>query len=616
MGIERAGRFERALRGIFVPLFLLSGVAVAAGFFFPRYIGEVVPGSWWLTIALVFFGTGLGYLAVLPTASDEPSEETGAAYLLHIRREGVTNNIYRLAEGHDRVTFGVPLLALVCFFIVQRIAESQLLEVLGRIEQFLTVQLGWLFILAMTGSVVVCAFLVLSKWGDIRLGGSEASPSYTYPVYFTMFFTAGIAAGIVFWGPAEPVMHYGSPAPMYDVQPGTVGSQGAALTYALFHWGFTAWSAYLVLGLPIAYFVYEYGAPLRVSAILTPFLGAENLSSPLGKLVDVLAIFATIGGIATSVALVSHQFLAGIDYQWAVQMDRLGPILFVGGLTIIFVLSAQSGVHRGIRRIAGVNILLFIGFGALLLALGPTRSILALGSDASAQYVIQFVPLSLEFGSEWVATWTIWNWAWWFSWAPFAGLFLAALSRGRTIRTVVLTGVGATGLASMAWFIILGGSALTLQHDGSADILESIDAHPGGEAVAGFPLMDALALSDLLMFLFLALIIVFMATSADTSTLVVSILASTEDQAPSTATIVFWGIFQGIVAIVVVLTGTGQLLQQAAVLTGGPFAIIAIIAIAGMFLGFRQHDDPGDGFLRKLLDRIRTRMKRDSEVQE
>ena len=601
MGIKRAGRIERVLQNIFVPLFLISGIAVAGGFFFPDFIGEVISGSWWLAIALVFFGSGLGYLAVLPTAEDEPSDETDALYLLRIRREGVTGNIHRFLDGHDRLTFGLPVLALVAFFAIQWLAESRLLTVLGHIERFLTVQLGWLFILAMTGSIVVCAYLVVSKWGDIRLGGADARPSYTYPVYFTMFFTAGIAAGIVFWGPAEPVMHYGAPPPFYDVSAGTVESQGAALTYALFHWGFTAWSAYVVLGLPIAYFVYEYGAPLRVSAILTPFLGADNLSSPVGKLVDVLAIFATIGGIATSVALVSHQFLAGIDYQWGVQFELLGPILFVGGLTIIFVLSAQSGVHRGIRRIAGLTILLFIGFGLLLFALGPTRSILSLGGGASAQYAIQFVPLSIEFGSDWVAAWTIWNWAWWFSWAPFAGLFLAALSRGRTIRTVVLTGVGATGLATIAWFLVLGGTALTLQHDGSADILGSIETHPGGEAVAGFPLMDALALSDLLMFLFLALIIVFMTTSADTSTLVVSILASAEDRAPSTTTIVFWGVFQGIVAIVVLLTGTGQLLQQTAVLTGGPFAVIAIVAIVGMFLGFRKHEDPGDALPKKLL---------------
>ncbi|MFW6449244.1 MAG: BCCT family transporter, partial [Halobacteriota archaeon] len=432
-------------------------------------------------------------------------------------------------------------------------------------------------------AVVTCLVLLVSPWGSIRLGGPDAEPTYTLPVYFTMFFTAGIAAGIVFWGPAEALFHYDAPPPYLEASARSEGVITGALMYSLFHWGFSAWSAYLIVGLPIAYAVFQRGAPLRVSAILSPFLGVENLDHPLGKLVDVLAIFATIGGIATSVALVSQQFLTGIDFQWGVATGDVGPVVFVAGLTAVFVISAQSGVHRGIRRIANVNIILFAFVGLLLLALGPRDVLLSNGAAAIGEYGVNILPLSLEFGDQWVADWTVWNWVWWFSWAPFAGLFVAALSRGRTIRTVVLTGFVATSLATMVWFLIFGSVALELQHTGQVDVLGAIAAG-GSEAVAAFPVLSALPLSELLIFLLLAMIIVFMTTSADTSTLVVSVLSTRAGDAPTPGSIGFWGTFQGLVAVAVMLTGGEAALQTAAVLLGGPIAIIAVIAIAGLLL--------------------------------
>jgi choline-glycine betaine transporter len=213
--------------------------------------------------------------------------------------------------------------------------------------------------------------------------------------------------------------------------------------------------------------------------------------------------------------------------------------------------------------------------------------------------------MSLAVGGEWLANWTVWNWAWWFSWAPFAGLFLAALSRGRRIRTVVFTGFVVTAAVTMCWFLLMGATSLHVQHSGVADVLGAISAAGGSEAVAGYPVFDALPLSELLIFLFLGLIVVFMATSADTSTLVVSILATHRTRAPTTGTIVVVGIFQGLVAVAVLVTGSSTLLQSAAVLTGGPFALIAIVAVVGFVRGARR--DGGEhrslpAKLRDLLD--------------
>jgi choline-glycine betaine transporter len=599
MGIQGTSTVEQVLRRVLVPICVVSGVVVISGFFFPGFVGDVVSGQYWLIVALLFFGSGLGYLAVLPATERRDDDEQTVHYLMRIRRLTWTDTVGSFVARHDAITFGVPVVAFALFFLAQFLFPSGTVDVVGTVQDAVLGYLDWLLVGVMLLSVLYCLFLLVGPWGDIRLGGPEVEPTYTYPVYFTMFFTAGIAAGIVFWGPAEAILHYESPPPFFGAEPQSGAAIGDALTYSLFHWGFSAWSAYLIIGLPIAYFVYERGAPLRVSTILTPFLGVDRLDSLPCRLVDMLAIFATIGGIATSVALVSQQFLTGINYQWGVEFDTLGPLLFVAGLTIIFVLSAQSGVHRGIRRIAGVNIALFAFFALLLFALAPRSVMFDRSAGAVGSYAVNFVPMSLHLGGDWVETWTIWNWSWWFSWAPFAGLFLAALSRGRKIRTVVLTGFVATSLATIVWFLLMGVTSLHLQSSGTADILGVIGQFDSPEAVAGFPIFGALPLSQLLVFLFLGLIIAFMVTSADTSTLVVAILASEKDLAPSTATIVFWGIIQGTVAVSVILTGSETTLQAAAVLTGGPFAIIALLALVGLTMTFVREERGHDSILDK-----------------
>jgi choline/carnitine/betaine transport len=597
---------EVLVRKALLPVCTISGALVVLGFFFPWFVGSVVTGRGWLVVALLFFGSGLAYLALLPVHGDSEGSDSraGAPYLLRVRHLAWTDMARGFFARQDPVVFGVPVAVLALFFAAQLAVPAGTRVVVDTVQNVLLQEFDWLFLGAMFLSVLYCLFLLVGSWGEIRLGGPDAEPTYTYPTYFAMFFTAGIAAGIVFWGPAEALFHYQQPPPYLGVEPGSDAAVIGALTYALFHWGFSAWSAYVVIGLPIAYYTYQRGAPLRVSTILTPFLGVENLDGSWGKLVDVLAIFATIGGVATSVAFVSQQFLAGIGFQWGVSYGDLGPLLFVTGLTLIYVISAESGVQRGIRRISGVTIVLFGLFALILAAVGPRAFVVERGTAAVGEYVTNFVPMSLYLGGDWVANWTVWNWSWWFSWAPFAGLYLAALSRGRRVRTVVFTGVVATSAASMVWFLLMGGTSLFLQHSGRADVLGTIETYGGSEAVAGFPIFAALPLSRLLMFLFLALIIVFIVTSADTSTLVVSILASKRELAPTTGSVVFWGVLQGLVAVSVLLVGGGQSLQAVAVLTGGPFAVISLVAIVGLTATFRRHEGGHPSLADKLRDRF------------
>jgi choline/carnitine/betaine transport len=602
MGTSEARAVEDVLRRVLVPVCAVSGALVVAGFFFPWFVGSVVSGEGWLAVSLLFFGSGLAYLALLPVGEEADDDAApGAPYLLRIRHLSPAATVRTFLARQDPVTFGVPVAAFALFFAAELLLPSATTAAVTAAREFVLGEFGWLFLGAMFLSVLYALFLLVGPWGEVRLGGPDAEPNYTYPTYFAMVFTAGIAAGIVFWGPAEALFHYRTPPPYLGVEPGTDAAVVGALTYALFHWGFSAWSAYLVIGLPIAYFTYQRGAPLRVSTLLAPFVGVDGLDGYAGRAVDVLAVFATIGGVATSVAFVGQQFLAGIGFQWDVSIGWLAPVLFVGGLTLIYGVSAESGVQRGIRRIAGVNLALFALFALLLVAGGPRSFVVEQGTAALGRYAVEFVPMSLFLGGAWVADWTVWNWAWWFSWAPFAGLFLAALSRGRRVRTVVLTGVVATSLATMAWFLLFGGTSLYLQHTGTADVLATVDASGGSEAVAGFPVLAALPLGRLLVFLFLALILVFIVSSADTSTLVVSVLATRRGLAPTTGSIVFWAALQGAVAVSVLVVGGGEALQAAAVLTGGPFAVLSLVALAGLTDTFRRHE----GGHPSVLDRAR-----------
>ncbi|ESS06946.1 MAG: Choline-glycine betaine transporter [uncultured archaeon A07HB70] len=555
------------------------------GIFLPTFVGDAVSGATWLAVSLVFFVSGLAYLAVLP--GDETSSES---VLLGLRRTGLAGTVREFVGRHDPMVLGVPAVVFALFVAARAAFPAATTGAVDAVSGAVLRQFGVFFLGTVLVAVAYCVFLLLGPWGDVRLGGPDAEPTYTYPTYFTLIFTAGIAAGIVFWGPAESLFHYQTPPPYFDAAPRSDAAVGGALTYALFHWGLSAWSAYAVVGVPVAYYVFERGAPLRVSAILTPFLGPDGLDTLPARVVDTLAVFATVGGIATSVALVSEQFLAGIGFQWGVTTGQTGPVLFVGGLTLVVVLSAVTGVHRGIRRLAGVNVALFVLFAVVVAAVGPLGVVSDRGAAALGSYAVNFVPLSLHVGGAWVAEWTVWNWSWWFSWAPFAGLFVAALSRGRRVRTVVFTGVVATSLATIAWFVLLGGTSLWVQRTGVADVLGAVAARGGAETVVGFQVFAALPLGQLLTFLFLALIVVFMATSADTSTLVVSVLAAREGVAPSTGSVVFWGVFQGAVAVSLLLVGGGQTLQALAVLTGGPFAVLSLVALAGLTLSFYRRE--------------------------
>lgn len=352
----------------------------------------------------------------------------------------------------------------------------------------------------------------------------------------------------------------------------------------------------MIVAIPIAYFAYRRDAPMRISTIIAPIIGFDNLDSPWAKLVDILAVFATIGGIATTLGLVGNQFLVGLEYAGGVTFGDAGTVLVITGLTVAFTLSVALGVERGIRRISYFNMALFGLLTAAAFVLGPTIYVMTVGTQALGAYVNEFVSMSLYMGAgesgglgaddEFVGAWTIFYWAWWFSWAPFVGLFIARISRGRTVRQVAATGVVASTAITIPWFATMGGTSIYLESTGRADILGTLEAWGFEEAVAGYPLFEALPAGQLLTALFLVLVTTFFVTSADSSTLALGMLTTGGKRKPSTINRVIWGGLMGALASLLMVAGGTAALQQAAIIAGGPFAIITLIAVGVMIWVF------------------------------
>ncbi|MFB6297409.1 MAG: BCCT family transporter [Salinirussus sp.] len=580
---------------------IVTGTLVTAAFGLPRTVGALISGRALLALGLTFVGTVLALLAALPEGQSEGVDDShrqgdrgrdGSEAVSRVA-SGWKGRLAAVREEVDDPVFGAALVFVAIAVGGLLVAPDAATAAVGALET-LVFETGRALLL---GSVLVfvLAAIVLAAgpWGRVRLGGEDATPAFSTPAYVAMLFSAGIAAGVVFWGPAEALLHYGTVPPFLDATARSDAAVVGALQYTLFHWGVSAWSVYLAVGLPVAYAAYNRGAPLRVSSVLVPLFGAEIVERPLGRLVDLLAVLATLGGLSTTLGFLSTQFLTGIEYRWDVELGATAELLLVAGLTLILGVSVLTGVRRGMRRLAGLNTAVFLGLLGALVVLGPIGFVATTGTEAVAGYAAAFVPMSLygvAGGGDWLSTWTVFYWSWWLSWAPFVGLFIARVSRGRRIRTVVLAAVGATSLMTLTWFVTVGSTTLSLQHSGAMDVLGVIDT--AGVAAAGYPVFDAVSGGDLLLVAFLLLVITFFITSADAATRSLAMLTSRAD-APSDSMRVALAALVGVFAAVLIVVGGRGTVRSAAVVVGGPFAVVALLALAGLGRSLLRHERPG-----------------------
>jgi choline/glycine/proline betaine transport protein len=449
--------------------------------------------------------------------------------------------------------------------------------------------LGWYYVLIVSGFVLFAAWLVLSPLGDVVLGKDEdEEPEFGLKSWFAMLFAAGMGIGLVFWGVAEPLNHFAAPPPgTAETEPGAARS---AMDTTFLHWGLHAWAIYVVVGLALAYAVHRRGRPVSIRWALEPLLG-DRVKGVLGDVIDVIAVVGTLFGVATSLGFGVSQLSAGLTFVGAV--DEGSTALKVGliiAITAVAVVSVATGVEKGIKWLSNINMAMAAVFLAAVAILGPTVFVMGdfvqqLGSYARNFFDLSFRTLSFqgEDGKSWMSAWTIFYWGWWMSWAPFVGVFIARISRGRTVREFVTGVLLVPTLVTFLWFSVLGGSALYREMFGAGGLVGEDGAVSTDMAL--FQLLDGLPMSGLLSVVAMALVIIFFVTSADSGSYVVGMLATGGDAVPPLWTRVFWAVLSGAIAAALLVAGAVDggdglgALQTMAILLAAPFSVVMVAMV-------------------------------------
>jgi choline/glycine/proline betaine transport protein len=449
----------------------------------------------------------------------------------------------------------------------------------GIVEHF-----GWFYILIVSILLGFTIWLAFSRFGRIRLGGPETRPEFGYLTWFSMLMSAGMGIGIVFFGAAEPVQHFQNP-PVGE--PGTPGAMREAMRFTFFHWGLHPWAIYSALALPLAYFHFRHGLPLAPRSLLYPLLG-EGIRGAPGHAVDILCTVGTLFGVATSLGLGAAQVNAGLGKLFAMPQGVGPQIGLIAAITAVATLSVVSGLHRGIRYLSQFNIGLTVLIFAFVLLTGPTVFLLEVFLDGLGYYLqkFPFTSLHIQPGSTdgWQAHWTLFYWSWWISWSPFVGVFVARISRGRTIREFIATTLLVPTLGGFLWFSALGGTALHSELYGTGGIAELVAAN---EALALFAVLEQLPLHTLTWALATILVIVFFVTSSDSGSLVDDMVTSGGHPDPPRAQRVFWALAEGSVAATLLYFGGLTALRTASLTTGLPMALFLLVAAYGLVRAVR-----------------------------
>ncbi|WP_332644585.1 BCCT family transporter [Aeromicrobium sp.] len=472
-----------------------------------------------------------------------------------------------------------PALIILSLVVVLSIAfPDKTGEVLASAQDNVIGGIGWYYTLTVTGFVVFALWMGIGRFGDIRLGKDDEVPEFSLKAWFAMLFAAGMGIGLVFWGAAEPLTFFTDP------KPGVAGTEAelaqSAMSQVFLHWGLHAWAIYVVVGLAMAYSIHRKGNPVSIRWALEPLLG-DRVRGRLGDVIDVVAIVGTVAGVATSLGLGVSQISAGMVHLGLIDSASKGfMVALIVAISAIAIVSVVSGVGKGIKWLSNANLTLAAVFMVLILVLGPTLFLLRDFVQNLGGYAAEIVPLSFntsalagEAGIEWQGFWTTFYWGWWVSWAPFVGIFIARISRGRTIREFVAGVLLVPTLVSAMWFTILGGTAILRQmQDG--DLLND-DGSITSENVL-FDVLEGLPAGSLLSGLAILLVTIFFITSSDSGSLVVDMLASGGNLEPPTWSRVMWASIEGLVAIGLLLAGGLAALQTGAILTAVPFSAIMI----------------------------------------
>jgi glycine betaine transporter len=483
------------------------------------------------------------------------------------------------------LVFAVSLVIVVGLVALGAIWPDRL-DVLSRIVHGAIIEhFGWGYLLAAFAFLVFSLAIAFSKYGRIKLGKDWEKPQYSYFGWFSMLFAAGMGIGLIFWGVAEPLNHYLNPP---EYLPGTSGEAARfAMTHSFFHWGLHPWGIYIVMSMAIAYFSFRRGMPPLISSTFYPILG-DRIYGRLGYLIDILAVFATIFGIATSLGLGALQITSGLAEVFPISGGRMNTLVIIAVVTVLFMLSSASGLDKGVQILSKTNVMVAIALLLFMLLVGPTSYILNIFTSSLGEYLSSLVNLSLSTnpfrGYAWTKSWTLFYWAWWISWSPFVGLFVASISRGRTIREFILGALLVPTLLTFFWFAVFGGAAFNLQ------LVEGVDL--ASEAVESastvlFTLFEHYPLTPVLSLLAVMLLGVFFVTSADSATFVLSMMTSEGSLSPSLAKKIVWGLIESAAAATLLFSGGLEALQRMAIVAALPFTIVMVFMARSLHKAMR-----------------------------
>ncbi|WP_010323560.1 BCCT family transporter [Marinobacterium stanieri] len=497
---------------------------------------------------------------------------------------------------HNRV-FAISGLAVVAFVILTLAFQTQAEPLFTGLRNWLTGNLDWFFIGAANIFVIICFVLIFTPLGRVRLGGTEAQPDYGYLGWFSMLFAAGMGIGLMFYGVSEPMSHtlssfggtsLGENGLRTDWAPlgAAGGDQEAArqlgMAATIFHWALHPWAIYAVMALGLALFSFNKGLPLTIRSVFYPLLGERVWGWP-GHIIDILAVLATLFGLATSLGLGASQAASGLNYLFGIPLGDTTQILLVIGITAIALVSVLAGLDAGVKRLSEINMILAVLLLLFVIFVGPTLLILTGFFESLWAYITNLPALSNPVGREdsnFASGWTAFYWAWWISWSPFVGMFIARVSRGRSVREFIIAVLLVPSTACVLWMSVFGGTAIDLYFTEGYTALKDA-ALP----LQLFTMLDVLPLAQITSFIAIVLVVVFFVTSSDSGSLVIDVIAAGGKVDAPTPQRVFWCTFEGLVAIALILGGGLAALQAMAVSTGLPFTLVLLMAAFSMVKG-------------------------------
>lgn len=477
--------------------------------------------------------------------------------------------------------FWYALAICIAVVIWGSVSPGKLESLTSSVTTFISVNFGWYYLLIVMLMLIFCVYLIFSKYGKVKLGKEKDKPEFSLPSWFAMLFSAGMGMGLVFWTTAEPISHAFLTTP--GAEPGTEQAIKDGLKYSFFHWGVHAWAVYGIVALVLAYFKFHRDSPGLISATLVPLFGEKAMEGIAGKLIDTLAVVATVIGVAATLGFGSGQITGGLSFLFGTPNTFSVQIIVLIVATILFIVSAWSGIGRGIKYLSNINMGLAFVLLLILFIVGPTLYILNMFTNTLGNYISDFFDMSLRLAPldndnrSWINAWTIFYWAWWVSWAPFVGIFIARISKGRTVKEFMLGVLLVPALVCFIFFAVFGVSALNLEQNGIAEISAlSLETSTFG-VLAEYPL------GTLMSIITLFVVAIFFITSADSATFVLGMLSTNGLLNPANSVKIMWGLMQSAVAAIIVYFGGTQGLQNMLIIAALPFSIVILLMGASFF---------------------------------